>query len=169
MNEVKVLFVIVLTMLLGMISACGIVPVNSSLQPKVVVTGKKIDLNQSAQVKGSLYQQYSQWKGVRYKTGGLSKRGIDCSGFVRLTYASKLGVVIPRSTASQSKVGFRIKKSELRAGDLVFFKTGINVRHVGMYLEGGKFLHASSSKGVTISKLSNDYWARKYWQARRIR
>lgn len=119
-------------------------------------------------VKQKLYAQYEQWKNTRHRTGGLSKAGIDCSGFVYLTFQAQLGVTLPRSTESQAEVGKSIDKNHLRSGDLVFFKTGMLARHVGIYLEHGKFLHVSTSLGVMISTLDDDYWKPRFWKARRV-
>ena len=118
--------------------------------------------------KTKLITQHREWSGTPYRFGGLSKRGIDCSGFVYLTYRDKFGINLPRSTALQSKQGTTISQQELSAGDLVFFKTGSSKRHVGIYLSNRRFLHASTSKGVTISSLDNVYWRGKYWKAKRI-
>ena len=115
-----------------------------------------------------IYSQYEEWRGTQYAWGGLSKRGIDCSGLVYTTYRDVLGVELPRSTAQQSRVGREIRRNELRPGDLVFFKTGVKERHVGIYIENDKFLHTSTQKGVTISTLQNQYWNNRYWQARRV-
>jgi len=120
-------------------------------------------------IKEKLYAQYAQWKGTKYKLGGLNRNGIDCSGFVFITFKSKLGIVLPRTTNLQVATGKDIERNQLQAGDLVFFKTGRFFRHVGIYLEHGKFLHASTRLGVTISKLDNVYWKSKYWKAKRIR
>jgi len=120
-------------------------------------------------IKEKLYAQYTQWKGTKYKLGGLNRNGIDCSGFVFITFKSKLGIVLPRTTNLQVATGKDIERNQLQAGDLVFFKTGRFFRHVGIYLEHGKFLHASTRLGVTISKLDNVYWKSKYWKAKRIR
>ena len=120
-------------------------------------------------IKEKLYAQYTQWKGTKYKLGGLNRNGIDCSGFVFTTFKSKLGIVLPRTTNLQVATGKDIERNQLQAGDLVFFKTGRFFRHVGIYLEHGKFLHASTRLGVTISKLDNVYWKSKYWKAKRIR
>ena len=111
---------------------------------------------------------YKEWKGVKYKFGGNSKSGIDCSAFIQKAYKNKLDITIPRTTTSQVKLGKSVNKSQLELGDLVFFKTGKNSRHVGIYMENGKFMHASSSKGVIISKLNNVYFNKHYWQSRRI-
>jgi len=116
----------------------------------------------------NLYQQLKAWKGVPYKYGGLSKRGIDCSGFVQETFRTKFQVKLPRNTYRQSRTGEPVLRNELKAGDLVFFRLGYNLRHVGIYLENDRFAHASTSKGVTLSNLNNSYWSRRYWKARRI-
>jgi cell wall-associated NlpC family hydrolase len=121
------------------------------------------------EIKQALYEQFKEWKSVKYKYGGLSKKGIDCSGFVYITYRSKFGIKLPRSTKLQLKSGQRITKSKLRPGDLVIFKTGLLARHVGLYIGERQFLHASTSKGVTISRLDDNYWTRKYWKSIRIK
>ncbi|WP_242447115.1 NlpC/P60 family protein [Nitrosomonas supralitoralis] len=115
-----------------------------------------------------LYSHYNEWQGVRYQYGGLSQRGIDCSGFVHLTFKSKLGTHLPRTTWMQAKVGREVRKNELKTGDLVFFRTGKASNHVGIYLEGNKFLHVSQKKGVTISRLDHIYWKSNYWKSVRI-
>lgn len=115
-----------------------------------------------------LYKQYHDWKGTPYAYGGLSQDGVDCSGFVHQTYKDLFNIILPRSTKDQVLKGRRVYINELSAGDLVFFKTGLNVRHVGIYLEKGKFAHASSSNGVMISNMYTGYWKENYWQARRL-
>lgn len=127
-----------------------------------------VDLADTSKVKKKLLDQYSEWKGTSYQMGGLSKQGIDCSGFVYATFRAKLGLDMPRSTKMQSKVGVKVSKDQLRIGDLIFFKTGLLDRHVGVYLGDSKFLHASTSKGVTISSLVNSYWSSNYWLSRRV-
>lgn len=116
----------------------------------------------------ALYQQYSEWKGVGYRYGGLDKSGVDCSGFVHLTLKRHFGLEVPRSTEGLSEYGISVSRSELMAGDLVFFITGRSKRHVGIYVENGKFLHASTSRGVMLSDMGDDYWAARYWKARRV-
>ncbi len=122
----------------------------------------------ASKVKHALLQQYKAWKHTRYQLGGDSKRGIDCSGFTQTTFKSKFNITLPHNTTKQAKVGKKVRKNKLQVGDLVFFKTGRNTRHVGMYLGKQEFLHASTSKGVVISTLSNAYWSHRYWKAVRI-
>jgi len=128
----------------------------------------KKDLAYRAGVAQTLYQQYHDWKHVPYRWGGMNRKGVDCSAFVYLTYANKFNVELPRTTQYQAAVGSPLAKHQLRAGDLVFFKTGRKNRHVGMYVESGKFLHVSEQKGVVISDLDNVYWSKHYWMARRV-
>jgi cell wall-associated NlpC family hydrolase len=144
------------------LAGCSLVPDRNTYSPQTGGT-------YSESIKKKLYAQYTQWRGTKYKLGGLNKKGIDCSGFVFVTYKSKLGKVLPRTTHLQVTVGSNVKRNELQAGDLVFFKTGKFKRHVGIYLEHGKFLHASTSNGVTISRLENNYWKSRYWRAKRIK
>ena len=164
------MYKLVLVFCYGMLMvACASAPYQSSNKSLVKMGEKSVDLNNSNRLKKILNQQYKDWHNVPHRMGGLSKDGIDCSGLVYLTYRSKFGVDMPRSTELQSKVGYQVNQSQLRAGDLLFFKTGIKVRHVGMYIDEGNFLHASSSKGVMISNIKNPYWSSAYWKARRIK
>jgi len=119
-------------------------------------------------VKEQLEARYADWKGTRYKMGGNDKRGVDCSGFVHRTYREIFGITIPRTTRLLAKTGKPVKKKDLRVGDLVLFKTGITLRHVGIYMGHNTFLHVSTHKGVTQSKLDNPYWRKRYWTARRV-
>ncbi len=115
-----------------------------------------------------LHEQYRDWEGASYSAGGMSKSGVDCSGFVYLTYREKLGVSLPRTTTQQSRSGRRVGRKKLAPGDLVFFRTGLFKRHVGIYTGEDRFIHASASRGVTRSRLSDTYWSRAFWKARRV-
>lgn len=119
-------------------------------------------------VQNRLLSQFRDWQGVRYRDGGQSKKGIDCSAFVQLTYRDKFGLNLPRTTEHQARHGNQVVSGGLRAGDLILFKTGFDARHIGMYLGNRSFLHVSESNGVMVSKLTNQYWENHYWQARRV-
>ncbi|MDH3639721.1 MAG: NlpC/P60 family protein [Gammaproteobacteria bacterium] len=116
----------------------------------------------------SLEQHFRRWQGTPHRLGGTGRMGIDCSAFVQITYQSLFGIELPRKTKHQSRVGRRIGYDSLSPGDLVFFKTGVLQRHVGIYLGNGQFMHASTSLGVTKTSLSSSYWARRYWKAVRL-
>ncbi|MBU5483576.1 C40 family peptidase [Clostridium sp. MSJ-11] len=106
--------------------------------------------------------------GRPYVWGAAGPSAFDCSGFTQYVYAA-FGVGLGHYTGSQYQVGQPVKKSELVPGDLVFFNTDGSISHVGMYIGGGQFIHASSgSKKVTISELSGSYYAERYAGARRI-
>lgn len=139
---------------------------NACSNHKSIAPPAHISKTDSTTVK-KLYTQYNEWRGVKYRIGGQSKQGIDCSSFVQITYKQKFNKSIPRTTELMSKKGKAITMKNLRPGDLVFFKTGWNVRHVGIYAGKGEFIHASTSRGVTKSKLNNVYWADAYWMSRR--
>ena len=129
-----------------------------------------VDFNKAQQtdLNSALIEFYKDWSGVKYEYGGNSKSGIDCSSFIQKAYEDNFSIVLPRTTDSQANAGMQIDKSQLEMGDLVFFKTSSSSNHVGIYLENGKFMHASTSIGVTISYLDNVYFDKYYWKAQRI-
>ncbi|MEN3752003.1 bifunctional murein DD-endopeptidase/murein LD-carboxypeptidase [Mangrovibacter yixingensis] len=123
---------------------------------------------QNLDIKSRLMDQYADWKGVRYRLGGDTKRGIDCSAFVQRTFREQFGLELPRSTYEQETMGKHVAKTALRTGDLVLFRAGSTGRHVGIYIGNNQFVHASTSSGVMISNLDEPYWKRRYNDARRV-
>ena len=123
---------------------------------------------QNVDIKSRLMDQYADWKGVRYRLGGTSKRGIDCSAFVQTTFREQFGLDLPRSTYEQEDTGKSINRGKLRPGDIVLFRAGSTGRHVGIYLGNDNFVHASTSSGVMISNLNDSYWKKRYREARRV-
>lgn len=107
--------------------------------------------------------------GTPYVWGGSTPSGFDCSGFVQYVLKQS-GISLPRTTSDQVKVGTAISKSALQPGDLVFLQNTYRagVSHVGIYVGDGKMIHASSSKGVTISDLSSSYYTKHYHSSRRV-
>lgn len=153
-------------LLAGLAGCAGTRAPQQKIEP--VGPSAHVDLTDSALTKRLLYSQLNEWRGVKYKFGGLSKAGIDCSGFAYVTFLTKFGIALPRSTRSQARIGQAVSIKKSRPGDLIFFKTGAATRHVGIFLEKRRFIHASSSQGVTISNLDNTYWAKRYWKLKRI-
>lgn len=126
------------------------------------------DATDRGAVQEALLVQFRQWRGTPYKLGGNSKAGIDCSAFVQQTLATQFGIQAPRTTSQQLTMGEEVDRSAPKVGDLLFFRTGYTMRHVGFYLGGGQFLHASTKVGVTISKLDDPYWRKTFWKVRRV-
>ena len=118
----------------------------------------------------SLNSVASKYIGVKYSYGGTTAKGFDCSGYVRHVF-KELGVnSLPRSSKAMYGVGTSVKKSDLQAGDLVFFNTfGSGVSHVGIYIGNGQFIHASTSKGVIKTSINDKYyWGKRYIGAKRV-
>ncbi len=108
--------------------------------------------------------------GVPYKSGGLSRKGLDCSGYVTLVYRDYNNLKLPRNSAAMYTIGNKIKTRDLQCGDLVFFK-GVffgSINHVGMYVGDGWFAHASTSSGVMYSAIAEDYYRKRFVGARRV-
>lgn len=105
-----------------------------------------------------LYQFIDDWQGTKYQFGGISKKGIDCSGLVYLAFRDVYSKQIPRNTTQQFEMIKRKYEGQLKEGDLVFFDyDGIKYSHVGIYLQNGFYFHASTSKGVMVAKLRDPY------------
>jgi cell wall-associated NlpC family hydrolase len=107
-----------------------------------------------------LYKSVDNWYGTRYRFGGMSHRGVDCSSLMQHLYQEAYGMTIPRTAITQYRATKRVTRDDLQEGDLVFFHTTrAGISHVGMYLGNDRFVHASSSKGVTINQLTESYYA----------
>ena len=122
-----------------------------------------------------LYNEGARWLGVPHKLGGSTKRGVDCSGFVAIVYREIYGKRLTRNSADMLRHDCKkIRRGKLREGDLVFFKTQRGGKrgvpnHVGIYLKNGRFIHASSSRGVIVSSLSEPYYTRTWLTGGRVK
>jgi len=126
----------------------------------------------SPELPTSLEQEIGKFFGLRYRLGGEGREGFDCSGLVKRIYEDAFGIRIPRSSIELSRFDSLqpVPPEELKAGDLVFFGPNRKrVNHVGLYLAGGRFLHAARSEGVTISSLDDQYWKSRFMFSRRMR
>ena len=105
-----------------------------------------------------LYNFINEWEGVKYRNGGLSKSGVDCSGLVYLLYKEVYNKNIPRSTSQQINIIKRKFEGSLKEGDLVFFDyDNKKFSHVGVFLQNGYYVHASTRRGVMVQKLRDPY------------
>ncbi|MDR8393860.1 NlpC/P60 family protein [Aliifodinibius sp. S!AR15-10] len=162
--------VIIYILLATFLTACGIsrrtVPPSGSSSSGDTPTAYRVSKYESAKV--SLRQAYRDWKGTPYRLGGRSSSGVDCSSFVSIVFDEYFGVNLPKHTRRLLTKGEGIRRRSVRTGDLVFFKTGRRTFHVGILIEDGEFLHASTSEGVTMSSIYDSYWANRYLGARRV-
>lgn len=114
---------------------------------------------------GKLADYCEAWLGTPYRAGGETKQGVDCSGFVSNVYKDVYGIKLPRRSQDMEKACKTTKSlSNLKEGDLVFFnnKAGGQTNHVGIFLDSQRFIHASTSKGVTISQFNEKYWSERF-------
>ena len=109
-----------------------------------------------------MFEFIDDWYGTPYRLGGTTKKGVDCSAFSQFLFASVYGLSIPRTAKEQYNLTSRISRTQLNEGDLIFFNTRGGISHVGVYLQNNKFVHASTSGGVMISDIFDEYWAKKF-------
>lgn len=130
---------------------------------------KKLGVDFNGNEDKELIKEIETWIGTKYKYGGTSKSGTDCSGFVKTVYKKIYNIDLNRSARDLVKNTRLISKSQLKCGDLVFFKINKpQVSHVGIYLANNKFVHASSSRGVVVSDLTATYYTKHFYKGGRI-
>ncbi len=115
-----------------------------------------------------LIAEANRWLGTPYNYGGTTTGGTDCSGLVMSLYRDVTGVKIPRSTREQVRYCTNLARNKIQPGDLVFFASGSEVSHVGLYVGNGSMIHASSSRGVIVSDIDNGYWGKRYMIGGRV-
>jgi len=110
----------------------------------------------------SLFGFIEEWWNTAYRYGGTTKKGIDCSAFTGLLLSTVYFTGVPRTAREQYASSEKINRDEMQEGDLVFFNTRGGVSHVGVYLANNYFVHASTSRGVTISNLNDNYFGKRF-------
>ncbi|MCU0334948.1 MAG: NlpC/P60 family protein [Chitinophagaceae bacterium] len=116
-----------------------------------------------------LLQAMRQWKGVPYKLGGNTRTGVDCSGLIAAIYPQVYAVQPARTTAQLYTQALPVPRQQLQEGDLVFFSIGTpKPGHAGIYLWDDYFFHASTSRGVMVSRLTEPYWSRYFTAGGRL-
>lgn len=159
----KIISLLILSLFL--LTSCGSTKKTSSYSPKKSNSKDKAT---------SIVSDAKSYIGTRYRTGGTTKKGMDCSGLVYTAFNTN-GVKMHRTSFDMSKQGKPIKTREVKKGDLLFFKTSKSSRsinHVGVVSkvtnDGIYFIHSSSSKGVIESSLKTDYWNKSFKFAKRV-
>lgn len=115
----------------------------------------------------------NDYKGVRYSWGGMSRSGMDCSGFVKTAF-NQFDINLPRTSREMASLGSKVNKTEARPGDLIFFKNGGSrvINHVGIVVEVNgddiKFIHSATSKGVSVNSTNEKYYSKGFVQVNRV-
>ena len=150
---------------LSAMTSCGTHKVRTNIR-EIAIAAIRLEMDIDADDNHKLYIEASKWIGTPYRYGGSTKKGVDCSGFTSALYKSVYRKKLERSAEKQrDKDCKRVLKRNLKEGDLVFFHGGSKRKgatHVGIYLKDNKFIHASTSTGVTVSSLKERYYE-KYW------
>lgn len=157
-----------LTAISLLVSSCASFQSVESLQTQRTTTATQqsaLESGSNSQIK--LQAVYTRYKGTPYRYGGTDSSGFDCSGFIGTAYQDAFNLSLPRTTEQLAVKGQPIRRDQLKAGDIIIFKTSVKQLHAGIYTGGGKFIHASTSKGVIESSLENQYWHQRYIKARR--
>ncbi|MBW1297972.1 C40 family peptidase [Aquimarina litoralis] len=155
------------------LSSCGGAKKRRSVSKKPERTSKRTKVSAKTKKIKSIIDYAKTFEGTRYKYGGTTKRGMDCSGLMYTSF-KKEEVVLPRTSKAMATQGTKVSLKNVAIGDLLFFRTNKNkntINHVGLVVKTGKqiqFIHASTSKGVTISSLDERYWNNCFAGIRRI-
>lgn len=133
----------------------------------------RLDMDIAMEDNHRLYIESAHWIGVPYRAGGNTMKGVDCSGLTYNIYKKVYHKHLKRNSDEQRQKNCRkVSKSKLQEGDLVFFHNGKNKRtatHVGIYLKDNRFIHASTSRGVIVSRLDEPYYRRVWMQGGRVK
>ena len=126
-----------------------------------------VDIGQILNI--DLYNSVENWLGTPYRYAGKTLKGIDCSAFVNKIYETAYCYLLTGNSADLFKQVKLLSRDQLKEGDLVFFKINKKtISHVGVYLGGDKFAHASRSKGVIVSDLNHPYYKKYFVQGGRV-
>lgn len=143
-------------------------------QPSINEIAITTDLDINSTKTYSIVDYAKQFNGVKYKFGGATADGMDCSGLVFESFRA-FNISLPRSSRDMARKGVEIPLTNTQEGDLLFFKTRNKrneINHVGLVITSNngniEFIHATLSAGVTVSKLSENYWNSTFVEARRI-
>lgn len=162
---------LLLALLTAFISSCG----NSKRVTKSNINNSEKIIKKSITGKLDNIIDYAKtFEGTRYKYGGTTKKGMDCSGLI-FTAFNKENIALPRISREMAKKGRKVSLSQVSEGDLVFFQTNKNrrvINHVGLVVETNRgevfFIHSTTSRGVIVSSLDERYWKSAFVEVRRV-
>lgn len=164
--------VVVIVVMTGLMSACHSSKSASRGSSYVPRTDLKMEIDKDMEpIRRDLLVEAQSWIGTKYKYGGHSRSGTDCSGMIMEIYFNTTGIKLPRNSGEQKSYCREIHDKDMMPGDLVFFSNGGKngrIGHVGMYVGNGQMIHASGSRGVMISLLEEKYWQTHYAGAGRV-
>lgn len=181
MSNLRILLLLFLLMSVGLNFGCGLrqkykvdrqgeKPIKINSQSKQDSKNNRHDFKDSSTKQlielGRIIQSYL---GRPYTGKSSNGKGLDCSQFIKELFIKFNGIELPRTVNGQAKYGHSVNKSDLQYGDLVFFRTeGRKASHVGVYVGFDEFVHSSTSSGIIISSLENNYWKKRFLGGRRI-
>lgn len=178
----RIRYYVLISLIAWLIASCGIFKAKNPNNPKDHTSSKPIKrpiLEKYTQLLGTevynedLYTTLDNWMGVPYKYGGKTRIGIDCSNFcceiLRSSFGFSSSYYFPSSKLAEQ--GKQISIEDAQEGDLVFFSINQNskISHVGVYLKNNRFIHASTSKGVTVNSLQEEYYKKRFISVRRMK
>ncbi len=156
-----------------MFSSCGssrnVVKDDIYENPKTETSSKDKDKKKPKKVQKEIIKCAKSWIGTPYLYGGNTKKGVDCSGLTCQIFREVADIKLPRSSRQQANHCKKIKKKELKPGDLVFFTAGSKrINHVALYIGDNQIIHSTSSRGVVISNLNDKYWSKHFHHCGRV-
>ncbi len=143
-------------------------PVDTTITPPDIVDTSAFE--SITEIQRNILTEINRWGNVRYHRGGMTKQGVDCSGFTCRIFRDAADLTLPRTSRGQSRCGLPVTPDSLTLGDLLFFSARIRkhrISHVGIYLTDGKFIH-SSRTGIRVDSLTETYYERRFVTARRV-
>ena len=148
-------------------SSCGIhretTRVRGLSADERVEYSRRLGMPLSGKENPELIRELGDWVGTPYRYGGSTRGGADCSGFIWAVYRDVYGKGIPRTTGGMARESRRVRQGRLKEGDLVFFRMkGRKISHAGLYLGNRHFIHATTSRGVMVNSLEEDYYRRRF-------
>ncbi|MBN1465550.1 C40 family peptidase [candidate division KSB1 bacterium] len=160
MKKTRLFFLLLLALLLQ----CA-----GPFAPRPYYSGMHNQISYDAVMMEKMKEEIRKFYGAPYKWGGDSPQGTDCSGLIATLYKNAANITLPHSTQEMFAGAKKVHRIDLLFGDLVFFSDGgRTATHVGLYIGKGYFLHASSSRGVILSKMTDRYYRNQFIGARRI-